>query len=99
MDLGALTLADFEPLVGDAFAITPPAGGAPPPALTLASAATLGARPGGRDPFALTFHGPPEPVLAQAIVCLEHAALGVLEIFVVPLGRGDGHTIYEAIFT
>jgi hypothetical protein len=96
VDLGALTLATFEPLVGDAFAVVVE------PAtieLVLESATTLGARPGGRDPFTLEFRGPSEPLLAQATYALEHADLGVLEIFIVPLGRDAGGTSYEAIFT
>lgn len=97
MDLGDLTLATFEPLVGDAFIIT--AAAQEPLALTLASAATLGDRPGGRDPFTLTFRGPREPLLPQAIHPLAHPALGLLEIFIVPLGQDAGGTTYEAIFT
>jgi hypothetical protein len=96
MDLGELTLAAFEPLVGEPFAVVLE------PAtieLVLESATTLGARPGGRDPFTLIFRGPPEPLLPQATYALEHADLGTLEIFVVPIGRDGDGTSYEAIFT
>ena len=96
MDVGELTLATVEPLVGEAFAVL-----VEPAAieLVLESATTLGARPGGRDPFTLVFRGPREPLLAQHTYALEHADLGVLEIFIVPIARDADGTSYEAIFT
>lgn len=97
MDLQALTLATFEPLVGEAFEVA--AGDDDPLTFTLASAAALGPWPGGRDPFSLEFRGPSTPLLAQAIYRFEHAATGPLEIFVVPLGRDADGATYEAIFT
>ncbi len=96
MDLGELTLETFEPYVGDAFTI------AAEPAsidLVLDAAAALGEWPGGRQPFDLRFRGPHEPMLAQAIYRLEHASLGALEIFIVPIGRDAESTTYQAIFT
>ena len=96
MDLGALTLETFEPHVGDAFTIRAQPADVE---LVLESATTLGSRPGGRDPFTLVFRGPPEPALSQRIYRLEHAPLGELEIFVVPVGRDAAGMSYEAIFT
>jgi hypothetical protein len=96
MDLGDATLETFEPRVGEAFTIgAEPAG----TALVLHSALKLGEWPGGRQPFSLTFRGPIEPVLAQAIYRLEHAELGALEIFIVPIGNDAAGTLYEAVFT
>ena len=97
MDLGDLTLATFEPLVGDRFIVD----GTTPVAieLVLESATTAGARPGGRDPFSLIFLGPGEPLLPQAIYALRHADLAVLEIFVVPVARDADGVRYQAIFT
>ncbi|MEA2219329.1 MAG: hypothetical protein QOJ35_1955 [Solirubrobacteraceae bacterium] len=95
VDLAALTLDAFTPLVGDAFAIAEPAR----LTLELSEASGAGEWPGGRQPFRLLFRGPPDPVLPQAIYRLEHARLGALEIFVVPVGRDDDGTSYEAIFT
>jgi hypothetical protein len=96
MDLSELTVETFEPLIGDTFTITaePTTVG-----LVLASVRALSEWPGGRQPFGLDFLGPREPVLPQAIYRLEHAELGVLEIFVVPIGRDADGTRYEAIFT
>jgi hypothetical protein len=96
MDLHELTLATFEPRVGDSFTID----AAPVLVeLVLESANAAGERPGGREPFSLVFRGPLEPLLAQAIYRLEHADLGALEIFIVPIGQDADSTSYEAIFT
>lgn len=96
MDLGALTLATFEPLVGDRFTVE----ATTPVAIefVLESATATGERPGGRDPFSLVFLGPDEPLLPQAIYTLRHGELGVLEIFVVPIARDGDGVRYEAIF-
>ncbi len=91
-----LTLATFEPHVGDAFTI---AATPAPIELVLESATAVGEWPGGRQPFSLAFRGPREPLLAQGIRRFDHATLGALEIFVVPLGRDSESTSYEAIFT
>ena len=96
MDLRELTLETFEPLVGDVFAAS--AAGASVE-LVLHSALALGGWPGGRQPFSLTFRGPAEPLLAQAIYRLEHALLGALDIFIVPIGPDGDGMLYEAIFT
>lgn len=97
MDLGALTLATFRPLVGDRFTVE----GAMPAALELVleSATAAGEWPGGRDPFSLIFVGPDEPLLPQAIYELRHESLGVLQIFVVPVARDAVGVRYQAIFT
>ncbi len=96
MDLSQVTLETFEPCVGDAFAIA-----AEPASIEfkLETAEARGEWPGGRQPFSLTFRGPRDPLLPQSIYRLEHAALGALEIFLVPIGRDDAGTCYEAIFT
>ena len=99
MDLAALTLATFEPLVGDAFAVGIEPAGEEPIEFVLESATSAGDWPGGRQPFSLIFRGPPEPLLSQAIYALQHAGLGTLEIFVVPIARDAERVSYQAIFT
>lgn len=99
MDLADLTLATFEPIVGDRFEIAGGAVGGESLELVLESATKSGDWPGGRDPFSLIFRGPPEPVLPQAIYPLTHAGLGVLEIFVVPIAGDAEGVSYQAIFT
>ncbi|HEX9668254.1 MAG TPA: hypothetical protein VGC93_02110 [Thermoanaerobaculia bacterium] len=54
--------------------------------------------PGRRRPFSLVFRGPCELYVPQQIVPLEHAALGKLEIFLVPIGLDAEGYRYEAVF-
>ncbi len=100
--LDALTVDAFAPLVGATFALHDEAAGRLELELVEARATEPGAAPrdatGRRTPFALLFHGPGEPVLPQRIRRLEHEALGVLEIFIVPVGRDAQAVHYEAIF-
>lgn len=59
-----------------------------------------------RPPFSVLFHGPIKPGLPQGIYRLEHDQLGVLELFIVPIGPdeksgpGEQPTAmrYEAVF-
>jgi hypothetical protein len=50
--------------------------------------------------FSLLFQDSGEPVLPQRIYALEHARLGIFELFLVPVGpdRASGCMRYEAIF-
>jgi hypothetical protein len=95
MELDELEAATFQARMGDAFVLD----AAEPLELVLEEVTTLADRPGGRDPFSLVFRGPFEPVLAQSIYRLQHDGLGCLEIFIVPIGRDDAATRYEAIFS
>ena len=52
-----------------------------------------------RVPFSIEFTGPGEAVLPQGTYRFEHPALGIFEIFVVPIGRGQTGVRYEAVFT
>ena len=91
--LDTLTAADFEPLRGDRFRIDP--GDAPGFDAELVDVTEIAREPGGRAPFSLVFQGGPAPPLPQRIHRVEHAALGALEIFLVPIGPDR----YEAVFT
>lgn len=59
-----------------------------------------------RKPFSVLFHGPIEPVLPQGIYRFEHDQIGVLDLFIVPVGPhepsdpGSQPTAmrYEAVF-
>lgn len=66
-----------------------------------------GTTPGAfRSPFSVVFHGPPGPVLPQGIYRFEHERLGVMDLFIVPVGpdtgAGPGQAPaamrYEAVF-
>jgi hypothetical protein len=91
-----LTLETFLPHVRSTFTLR--AGEATLPLELVEATALPAGRAGGRPPFALEFDGPADPVHPQAIVELTHDVLGSLAIFVVPIGRDERHTRYEAIF-
>jgi hypothetical protein len=94
--ISALMPLDFEPLDGETFTLAAPGGEL---AVKLIEVRRLGAalRDGGA--FSLVFTSPPGPALAQGTYPLKHAALGTLEVFVVPLGPKNGLNQYQVIFT
>ena len=51
-----------------------------------------------QETFSLLFQGPAEHFVAQGIHKLEHDQLGVIDIFLVPIGQGAGGFQYEAVF-
>lgn len=51
-----------------------------------------------RAPFSLIFRGPAEPILPQRTYPLRHDQLGAFELFIVPVGRDDAGTRYQAVF-
>jgi len=67
--------------------------------LTLTSVSTLPGRAGKRQPFSLVFIGIPGAVLPQRVYPLDHASMGRLPLFIVPIGADAGGTQYEAIFS
>lgn len=93
---GALTLAQFEPLVGSAFTLRLGEAGSLTAQLIEARHGDW-APPGGRAPFSLTFEAP-GPALPQRIYRLEHAQMGCLDIFLVPIARAATGLQYEAVF-
>lgn len=104
MDRPAWSLEQFEPRVGESFAVEV---GLPEPLrIVLREAARLPVRrppagdlPGGRDGFQLLFEGEGPYRLVQLTHRLHHEALGELDIFLVPIaGDGDRFT-YQAIFS
>jgi hypothetical protein len=97
--LDRLTVDTFTPVVGER--LTLDADGSVPLELELVTAEPVAAPPladGGRTPFRLLFRGPRDPVLPQRIYPLTHHSLGTLEVFIVPIGRNEVGTDYEAIF-
>jgi hypothetical protein len=89
-----LRLTEFAGAEGTAYRV---AAGEGSYELVLEEAAELpsSSRDGGS--FRLLFRGPFEPILAQAIYPFE-AGDFASEIFIVPVGRDDSGTEYEAIF-
>lgn len=50
------------------------------------------------EQFSVVFQGPHEPELDQRIYPMEHAELGHLDLFLVPIGAPDEGRLYEAFF-
>ncbi len=91
------TLETFAPAVGQAFTVGDPAGTTVELLLVEATAQPSDPR-APRAPFSLLFHGPADPFLPQASYRFEHPTLGVMGIFIVPLGHDEHGTTYEAAF-
>jgi hypothetical protein len=95
-DLAALRIDDFTPHLDAVFDMQT-AGGAAPLKLVKADPAGDSGRAGGA--FSLLFVAPKGPFLPQAIYPLTHPTLGIMEIFLVPVGPMQGGNGYQAIFT
>ncbi|WP_375461559.1 DUF6916 family protein [uncultured Enterovirga sp.] len=94
-DLAKATFESFAPRKDDVFDLQGSSGNL---ALRLADVQRLGPTPRAGGAFSLVFLGDPGPFLPQATYPLSHPELGVMEMFIVPLGpQGDGNA-YEAVF-
>ena len=99
-DLKTLSFEQLEPCLNQPFAITPE--GHEPLILELIAVEKRGHFDpdfADRQAFSLIFRGPLEPVLEQQIWPMQHAAMGSLEIFLVPIGPDKKGMRYEAVFT
>ena len=102
--LDAFTLTTFAGLEGQSFVVHP---GTPESLeLVLEGVSDLGASraatpiaPMKRRPFSLIFRGPCDPILPQKTYPMTHPELGRFDLFVVPVGRDQAGTRYEAVFT
>jgi hypothetical protein len=100
--LERLTAENFAPAVGETFALD--GGDAGRLELRLLESrlhhpdAPAADESGTRAPFSLLFLGPADPILPQRIYRLEHESVGPVEIFIVPVGRDETGTTYEAVF-
>jgi hypothetical protein len=91
------TLDTFTPAVGETFTVGGDDGAKVE--LLLVEATPQDAGPHApRPPFSLLFQGPADPFLPQATYRFEHPSLGVMEIFIVPLGHDEHGATYEAFF-
>jgi len=68
-------------------------------AVTPAPAGWGGPGAAGRVPFSLVFQAPPGTELPQRIYQLQHDELGMLDLFLVPIGRDTDGMCYEAVFS
>jgi hypothetical protein len=95
-----LTFADFEPLVGETFEMTPPGAEAAIP-VVLTAADRTGEGGGGdlrAEPFSLVFEAAGFEHLPQQTVSVNHAKLGQHDLFVVPHGPTANGMRYGAVF-
>ena len=51
-----------------------------------------------QEQFALHFRGDPRQVFPQSIYPMKHDSIGDFELFLVPIGRDETGTLYEAVF-
>jgi hypothetical protein len=103
--LETLTVAAFEPRIGETFRIRP----RPEHELEaeLIEARALGGGPSRapsepsrrRTPFSLSFRTSVTAPLPQSIYEVAHDELGSYEIFLVPIGPDGKGMVYQAIFT
>ena len=95
-DLAALAIDHFTPHRDAAFELA--AANATVP-LTLVKVEKIGDSRRAGGAFSLLFAAPAGTSLPQAIYSVTHPSLGVMEIFLVPIGPLSGRTGYQAIFT
>lgn len=96
--LEGLKIEDFLERVGEEFRVVTDEVAV---GLVLVEVTDLARRDGSgprRSPFSLIFRGPLAPVMPQRTYGLEHASLGRLEIFIVPIGPDASGMRYEAVF-
>jgi hypothetical protein len=94
-----LSTETFVPALGTAFATHTDAG---PLDLTLTAVDTREQHspdaPAGWQPFTLTFEGPVDPILVQRTYRMDSDVVGSHDVFLVPVGRDDKATRYQAVF-
>jgi hypothetical protein len=97
MELADVTHSTFSELVGDVFTLEVDDLSLE---LTLdaADARAAPADPEARTPFSLVFSAPADRPLDQGMYPIGHPELGVLDFFIVPIGRDENGTRYEAVF-
>jgi hypothetical protein len=104
MDLSEITLETAQPLLGTLFQVTLDDGNTVEMRLIeavpfeLPRRSARGSRQPKRLPFSLYFLGPREPMLPQQMYDLRSAAAELPNLFIVPIGRDDEGTEYEAVF-
>jgi len=54
---------------------------------------------GIRRPFSLVFEAHAGPLLPQRVYQVEHAVMGCLDLFLVPIGCEGERVLYEAVFS
>lgn len=96
-DLEHLTAAHFVPLLHERFRIDTVDHASFD--VELVDVSENGTPGPARTQFSLTFRGGPTPPVPQRICRLEHAQMGRLDLFLVPIGPDADGQRYEAVFT
>ena len=91
----ALAWEDFAGTEGATYQVD--GDGQPGVEMTLETAAELPSAGRAAGSFRLEFRGPFEPILPQAIYRFRSGG-DCKDIFIVPIGRDDRGTLYEALF-
>jgi hypothetical protein len=52
----------------------------------------------GQEQFSLRFRGDRNQVFPQRIYPMKHDSIGDFDLFLVPIGRDEAGTLYEAVF-
>jgi hypothetical protein len=91
-------LETFRDHLGETFRVDGDAGVVDLFLIAAEAAPQLPAKAQGRAPFSIVFVGPLEPILPQRIYRFEHDELGILELFIVPIGPDESGMQYEAVF-
>jgi hypothetical protein len=96
------TYDDFADRVGEAFRVRLPEEHSLTlvlrEATAIGQAGGVGPEGAARQQFSLLFRGPDEPQLSQGLWELEHDGLGLVALFLVPLGPDAEGPRYEAVF-
>jgi hypothetical protein len=94
----SLSRSRFEAALDSAFEIRPCEEKGEP---FLAQLVEVKARPAppGREQFSVLFVGPAEPIWPQGTYRFTHPALGEVDLFMVPVGRGSQGIEYEVCFS
>lgn len=95
----SLQLSDFSGHVGAAFTLPFDDGTSLILNLSLAEALPVSNFPGRqREPFQLRFNGPGNALLPQQTYVVQHPSLGLIQLFLVPIGREGEAYIYQSVF-
>lgn len=98
IDLATLDSSVITPLVGQPMTLR---SGEQSAVLEVTAVRMLGHRhaKAKRDPFAISFRGPPGLRVPQATYRLEHPRIEAMEIFITQTGDGPQGSEFESIFT
>lgn len=98
LDLAAVTVDTFQPLLGKCFDVALDRESEPVTQLRLTDVEKVKHSVGPRQGFSLMFEGPASASLSQGMFWLSEAETGGADIFIVPVGAKDDIWIYQAVF-